>query len=292
MYNHQLDTFIKTADLGSFGKAADALYISSTAVIQQINLLENQCGFRLFVRSNHGVKLTPAGRSLYEDACALIRLSNEALQKAQLLAESSESTVRIGTSLLYKCRKLPDLWTKVSETLPDLRIEIRPMIEYENRATVFSRLGIDFDLFEGIYASAWKGACNFLELQRTPVCCALSRSHPLAEASALSMQDLKEETLVMPVRGVSEELDAFRDVISRDAPPARIIDSTYYGMDTFAMCEISSYILITQPVYEDIHPNLKTIPLDTPFTMPYGLIYAKEPAAAALRFINAVKHLL
>ncbi len=29
MYNHQLDTFIKTADLGSFGKAAEALFISS-----------------------------------------------------------------------------------------------------------------------------------------------------------------------------------------------------------------------------------------------------------------------
>jgi len=55
MYNHQLDTFIKTADPGSFGKAGEALYISSTAVIQQINLLENLCGFKLFVRSSHGV---------------------------------------------------------------------------------------------------------------------------------------------------------------------------------------------------------------------------------------------
>ena len=130
MYNHQLDTFIKTADLGSFGKAGEALYISSTAVIQQINLLENLCGFKLFVRSNHGVKLTPAGRSLYEDAKALIHFSEDALQKARLLAESSESTLRIGTSLLYKCRMLPDLWPKVNEIQPDLRIEIRPMKEY------------------------------------------------------------------------------------------------------------------------------------------------------------------
>ncbi len=81
MYNHQLDTFIKTADLGSFGKAGEALYISSTAVIQQINLLENPCGFKLFVRSNHGVKLTPAGKSLYEDAKTLIHFSEDSLQK-------------------------------------------------------------------------------------------------------------------------------------------------------------------------------------------------------------------
>ena len=48
MYNSQLDTFIKVADLGSFNKAADAMFISSSAIIQQINLLENRCGFKLF----------------------------------------------------------------------------------------------------------------------------------------------------------------------------------------------------------------------------------------------------
>ncbi len=289
MYNHQLDTFIKTADLGSFGKAAEALYISSTAVIQQINLLENLCGFKLFVRTNHGVKLTPAGKSLYEDAKTLIRFSEDALQKARLLAESSESTLRIGTSLLYKCRMLPDLWPKVNEIRPDLKIEIRLMKEYENRQTVFSRLGLDFDLFEGIYASAWNGTCRFLELTRTPVCCAVSKGHRLAMASELSMQDLNGEVLVMPIRGVSEELDAFREEILRDHPSTRIIDSEYYGVDTFALCEMNSYVLITQPVYEDIHPNLITIPLQTDFSMPYGLVYAKEPTIAADKFIQAVK---
>ena len=290
MYNHQLDTFIRTAELGSFGKASEALYISSTAVIQQINLLENLCGFRLFVRTNHGVKLTPAGKSLYEDAKTLIRFSEDALQKARLLAESSESTLRIGTSLLYKCRMLPDLWPKVSEIQPDLKIEIRPMKEYENRTTVFSRLGLDFDLFEGIYASAWKGSCRFLELQRQPLCCAVSRNH-LAKAPALSMQDLSGEVLVMPVQGASDEIDAFRAQVLRELPSTNIVDSNYYGVDTFALCEMNSYILITQPVYQDIHPNLVTIPLQTDISMPYGLIYAKEPTEATMKFIRAVSGL-
>lgn len=291
MYNHQLDTFIRTAELGSFGKASEALYISSTAVIQQINLLENLCGFRLFVRTNHGVKLTPAGKSLYEDAKTLIHFSEDALQKARLLAESSESTLRIGTSLLYKCRMLPDLWPKVNEIQPDLKIEIRPVKEYEDRTTVFSRLGLDLDLFEGIYASAWRGSCRFLELQRQPLCCAVSRSHRLAKASALSMQDLSGEVLVMPVQGASDEVDAFRAQVIRELPSTTIVDSSYYGVDTFAMCEINSYILITQPVYQDIHPNLVTISLQTDISMPYGLIYAKEPTEATMKFIRAVSSL-
>lgn len=42
MYNHQLDAFLQVADLGSFSKAAEAMYISAPAVIQQINLLESR----------------------------------------------------------------------------------------------------------------------------------------------------------------------------------------------------------------------------------------------------------
>ena len=103
------------------------------------------------------------------------------------------------------------------------------------------------------------------------------------------MQDLSGEVLVMPIEGVSEELDQFREEIVQDYPSARIIDSNYYGVDTFALCEMNSYILITQPVYEDIHPNLITIRLKTDASMPYGLIYAKEPTAATEKFIQAVK---
>ena len=290
MYNPQLDTFIKVADTGSFSKAAEAMYISAPAIIQQINLLESSCGFKLFVRSNHGVKLTPAGRSLYEDAKTIIRLSQDALNKARRLAESSETTVRIGTSLLYKCRLLPDLWTQVSEKHPELKIEILPMTEYQNRGEVFSALGVQFDLFEGIYGSGgWNGLCQFLELDCIPICCAVSSNHRLAGMKKLTIQDLNGEYLVMPIEGVSKEIDAFRKDVTEHYPAVQIVDSPYYGVDTFTLCEMNDYILVTQPVYADIHSNLVTIPLKTRYTLPYGLMYANEPSSASWKFINTIK---
>lgn len=292
MYNPQLDAFIKVADSGSFSKAAEAMYISAPAIIQQINLLEAGCGFKLFVRSNHGVKLTPAGQSLYEDAKTIIRLSQDALNKARRLAESSETTVRIGTSLLYKCRLLPDLWTRISEKHPELKIEILSMTEYQNRGEVFKSLGIEFDLFEGIYGSTgWDGLCQFLELDRTPVCCAVAKNHRLAGMKKLTMQDLNGEYLVMPVEGVSKEIDAFRKDVTVHYPTVQIVDSKRYDIDTFTLCEVNGYILITQPVYTDIHSNLVTIPLETYYTLPYGLMYANNPTSASLKFINAIKGL-
>ena len=292
MYNPQLDAFIKVADSGSFNKAAETMYISAPAIIQQINLLEASCGFKLFTRSNHGVKLTLAGQSLYEDAKTIIKLSQDALKKARRFAESSETTVRFGTSLLYKCRLFPYLWTQISEIYPDLKIEILSMTEYQNRGEVFSALGMEFDLFEGIYGSAgWNGMCQFLELERTPICCAVSKNHRMAGIKKLTMQDLNGEFVMMPIEGVSKEIDAFRHRIQRQYPAIQIVDSRRYDLDTFTLCEVNGYILITQPVYADIHSNLVSIPLDTDDTLPYGLMYANNPTAATQKFISAIKEI-
>ena len=291
MYNHQLDAFIKVADLGSFGKAAQALYISSPAMIQQINLLEERCGIKLFDRSNHGAKLTAAGASLYEDAKTIIKLSQDAIEKAKNIEERSKSTIRVATSLLFKCRLLPDIWSKINEQLPDLKIEILPMPEKQSRSSSITDLGSKYDIREGIFCTiSQKGTCQFLELMRTPFCCAVAKDHRLAKAKKLTLKDLNGEYLVMPIENVSLEMDDFRKEIKQKYPTVQIIDSSYYGVDTFTLCEVHPYILITQMVYQDIHTNLVTIPLETRYTMPYVLMYSNTPTQATKEFISAVKN--
>lgn len=290
MYNHQLDAFLRAAEAGSFSKAAGEMFISTPALVQQINLLEDSCGFRLFVRSNHGVRLTAAGRSLYEDARTLVRLSGQALEKARRIAEASESTVRIGTSLLFKCRLFPDVWSRVSRQRPDLKVEILPISEHADLPELFSHLGSRYDLIEGVCgAAAGQGPYRFLELQQTPLCCAVARGHRLFSAQRITLEQLDGEWVVMPVEGVSRELDAFRSELRARCPAVRILDSPYYGVDTFALCQVNPYVLITQQVYADIHPGLRTIPLDTPRTLPYGLMYAAEPSVATRAFLDAVQ---
>ena len=50
MYNPQLETFLCVADAGSFNKAAATLYITPTAVVRQVNLLESSLGLTLSTR--------------------------------------------------------------------------------------------------------------------------------------------------------------------------------------------------------------------------------------------------
>lgn len=122
-----------------------------------------------------------------------------------------------------------------------------------------------------------------------PICCAGAKNHRLAGAKKLTVQDLNGEYLVMPIQNVSANLDSFRAEITAQYPTVHIVDSSYYGVDTFTLCEINPYILITQPVYSDIHPNLVTIPLETNYTVPYGLMYANEPTSASKKFIAAAR---
>ncbi|MFQ9896293.1 MAG: LysR family transcriptional regulator [Lachnospira sp.] len=76
MYNPQLETFLRVADAGSFNKAAEESYITPTAVIKQINLLEESLGVKLFDRSHRGLTtdkswtLHVSGRQIYHSDIA------------------------------------------------------------------------------------------------------------------------------------------------------------------------------------------------------------------------------
>lgn len=287
MYSIHLKSFIAVAESGSFAKAAEKLYITPTALIQQINIFEDRCGFKLFERSNHGVKLTQAGTSLYEDAKTIVKLSDESLDKARKLSGTGSSTIRIGTSILFKARLLIDICTSLSSKLPDIKYEIIPMKESQSRDESFSMLGTKFDIMEGIYCDiGWKGLCKFLELKKTPVCCAVSKRHRLARMKKLTLSDLNGEDVTMPIAGISSDVDRLRNEIMTNHPTVRITESSYYGIDTFTECEMNLSVLITEDVYSDIHPDLISIPLDTELTLPYGLIYANAPTPAMVSFID------
>lgn len=98
MYNPQLDTFIRVAEVGSFNRAAEELFVSTTAVIKQINLLERDLDVKLFVRTHRGLVLTEAGKSLYGDAKHIIQYSREAALRARNAMQKDDSVIRIGTS--------------------------------------------------------------------------------------------------------------------------------------------------------------------------------------------------
>lgn len=72
-----LSSFLRVAELGSFGKAAHSLHVSQPTLTRRIALLEKQLGVRLFLRTPRGVIRTPAGAMLQKRARELLRQHEE-----------------------------------------------------------------------------------------------------------------------------------------------------------------------------------------------------------------------
>src|ERR1700730_12777338 len=58
---HQLNVLCTASRLGSFTRAAEALYIGQPAVSQQVAALERALGVALAYRAGRGIRLTEAG---------------------------------------------------------------------------------------------------------------------------------------------------------------------------------------------------------------------------------------
>ena len=104
MYNKYLEIFIQVADTGSFSKAAEKLYISSTAVMKQMNLMEQELGLDLLIRTNHGIKLTEVGKQIYKDCKFIIDYSNKAIKNDDMFANRADYTkheCRLGDAIKY-----------------------------------------------------------------------------------------------------------------------------------------------------------------------------------------------
>ncbi len=116
--------FFHCAKLLSYTKAAEALYISQSAVSQNIKLLESQLSVQLFVRSGKGVKLTTEGESLYlhvEKAYNLLKSGEQYLDSIRSL---SSGLVRIGASDTINKYFLLNPLKQFHELHPHIRIQI------------------------------------------------------------------------------------------------------------------------------------------------------------------------
>jgi DNA-binding transcriptional LysR family regulator len=292
MENDVLHTFIEVIDAGSFSKAAEKLYLSSTALMKQMNVLEARIGVKLLIRTHQGIRATDAGTSFYYDAKFLMQYSEKAIARARQAANTNPYVIRIGTSLLNPCTGLVDVWNTISDAYPQFKMKIVPFDDdVEPWPTVYRTIGKDFDVMVGAYERAnVPDTFQDLKLGEYRFCVAVAREHPLARKKMLSVTDLYGDRLVMIKPGTSPLIDEIRgylltehqEIHIKDAPPQ-------YTIDVFNRCEQSGTVLLTLDGWKDVHPSLITLPVDWEYTIPYGMLYPLKPLNSVLLFLRALQ---
>lgn len=295
MYNSQLETFLRVADAGSFSKAAEESFITPTAVIKQINLLEDSLDVKLFERTHRGLHLTKAGESLYRDAKYIIQYCRDSVTRAKNAMLEDANVIRIGVSPMTPAQILVELWPKIHAIYPELKFQMIPFENTpENAREILLNLGQNIDVVAGIFDETMFGIpeCKGLEIVKEPICCAVSLQHPLAQKSKLTIQDLYGENLMLLHRNWSYYIDRLRDDIWANHSQIHIVDFDFYNVEVFNRCENSNDILIAVERWANVHPLLKIIPVDWDHFIPYGLLHSPALSPTVSRFLSAIQTVL
>ncbi len=282
----------RLADAVSFNKAAEESYITPTAVIKQINLLEASLGVKLFERTHRGLILTKAGKSLYQDTKYVIQYCRDSVTRAKNAMQEDTKVIRIGSSPMTPAQLLMQLWPKIQTHCPDMKFQIIPFENTpENAREILGNLGKNIDVVGGIFDETMLELrrCAGLELSREPFCCAVSIHHRLAEKDRLRPEDLYGENLMLMRRDWSHYVDRLRDDIWQNHSRIHIVDFDFYSMEAFNRCENSNDVLLAIPGWASVHPLLKVIPVDWEHSIPFGLLHAPQPSGIVKQFLEAVK---
>ena len=118
-----LKTFLEVSRTRHFGRAAEALYLTQSAVSFRIRQLENQLGVNLFTRHRNNIRLTPAGERLLPYAETLMSTWIAARKEVSQTARHNEFSIGASASL-WECL-LPGWLTQAYQKNPGMQFEAR-----------------------------------------------------------------------------------------------------------------------------------------------------------------------
>lgn len=99
----QLKYFITVAEEGTISAAAKKLFISQPPLSTQMKQLEQELGCPLFERGQKHIRLTEAGRLLYDRAMTLLRMEESMRQDIEACSRAEKNTIRLGVVSSVVC---------------------------------------------------------------------------------------------------------------------------------------------------------------------------------------------
>lgn len=184
------------ARTGRFSEAARLLNMSVSSVSQQMASLEGDFGTALFVRSNRGVALSPAGEALRGHAEAIEAQWRQAF-RAVRGAIAGEPSLHVAASQTVAEVFLPEPLGQFCEAHPQVRLKLA----MANSAAVLGQVEtgqVDFGIVEGRVAGR---GLRSTALWHDRLGLIVSRRHPWAGRDRIPVSDLLGVGLILREEG-------------------------------------------------------------------------------------------
>jgi DNA-binding transcriptional LysR family regulator len=195
--------FVHVAEELHFGRAAKRLGVSQPPLSQQIQIMENEIGARLFERTNRRVELTEVGRLFLPEARAVLEQATHAVAVARRAHRGEIGEMAIGiTASAPFTTAVSRAFFEFRQRYPDVRLTMDEMPSPSQIEAVaagslqagFIRGGHLPDLPVGVTA---------VEIYEDRLVLVLREDHPLAQTGeAVTMTQLADEPFVFYARGL------------------------------------------------------------------------------------------
>ncbi|MER7001321.1 LysR family transcriptional regulator [Streptomyces sp. NPDC000410] len=190
------------ADHRTVTAAAAALYLTPSAVSQQLAALEQETGHTLLIRSGRGVTLTTAGEILLTHAHAVLSQLERAEAELAAYAGGAAGEVTVAAFATGIAEVLAPAIGRLADEHPGIRVRVR---DAEGDASLPMVLDGEADL---ALAVEYRGAPreDDLRLARValyaePFDAVLPAGHPLAGSARLELADLADSDWIGPYPG-------------------------------------------------------------------------------------------
>jgi DNA-binding transcriptional LysR family regulator len=193
----RLQIFSAVAEHGSFTAAAEALFMTHSAVSQQMALLERQLGVPLMLRGPRGIELTEAGRLLAARSTGLLGTIAH-IEQEMLDLKAQHSSVRLGAFPTAGADLIPRLVREFRRRDPETKIVLRPAHASDMTAALRDgsiHLGLVWDYdFDPRSVPA---DVEWVHLADDPLSVLVPLDHPVAGESEVELRELAGETWVV-----------------------------------------------------------------------------------------------
>lgn len=184
------------ADEGSFGRAAERLGYTQSAISQQIATLERIVGLRLIERPGgpRPISLTEAGTILLRHAEAIQARLLAAKADMSALEAGDAGRLRVGTFQSVGTRILPTLLRRFSESHPQVEVVLQESTDERELLEMVERGELDLTFWT---LPEWQGPYEAVELLRDPYVLLVPVGSPLASLKrAPTLKEIALQPLV------------------------------------------------------------------------------------------------
>lgn len=193
-----LRAFVEVVRQGGFSRAAETVFATQSTISKAVKQIEQEIGAPLLDRSGRRAALTPIGEVVFRRGVKLLADRDDLLAEIAELRGLKRGVLRLGLPPIGSSTLFAPLFAVYRRRHPG--VEVRLSEQGSDQLQDSLRNG-DID-FAGLLTPVAPDF-DFAPVRREPMTALLRKDHPLAERTAITLQQLKDTPFIMYEQGFS-----------------------------------------------------------------------------------------